>query len=163
MADEVVRISGLDDARKQLNDLPRKLRFGALRRGLRSAGNVIRAQARINAPVLKRPTPRRIAGLVRRSIVVRGSRLAKQRGDVGVFVTVFRSKPARQLGSFSDVKTKRVTRPNDPFYFKFLELGTKKMQARSFIGPALDQKSTQATDAFSGELRRAIVVANSRR
>lgn len=163
MAGDVIHVDGLEDAKRALEELPRKLRFGAIRTGLRGAGNIIKAEARIGAPVLQKPTPRRIAGLVRRSITVRGSKLAKRRGDVGVFVTVARSAKARQVGAFTDLKSKRVVRPNDPFYFKFLELGTEKLAARSFLGPALQAKSEQATTAFSSELRQAIVVANTRR
>ena len=165
---EYVRISGLDDAKRALADLPRKLRIGALRKGLRAAGQVIRKEAAANAPVLQfspeRPSTRkyRIAGLVRRSLTVRGSRLARQRGDLGVYVTI-RRLTKKQITAGKQAGFGVGKNPRDPFYFKFLEQGTKKMAARPFIGPALQSKSTEATSAFSAELRKAIVMENARR
>jgi HK97 gp10 family phage protein len=162
MAGETIRINGLDDALRELRELPRKLRLGALRKGLRAAGRVIQVDARTKAPVLQQATPYRTRGLVRRSITVRASRLARKRGDVGVYVTVKRLT-GKQItaGKASGFGVGR--NPKDPFYFRFLEMGTKKMAARPFLGPALQSKSREATDAFSGELRKAIAIANTRR
>ncbi len=165
---EYIRIGGLEDAKQALAELPRKLRIGALRKGLRAAGQVIRREAQANAPVLQfspeRPSVRkyRTAGLVRRSITVRGSRLARQRGDLGVYVTV-RQLTRKQVTAGKQAGFGVGKNPKDPFYFKFLEAGTKKMPARSFLGPALRSKSNEATQVFSDELRRAIVMENARR
>lgn len=162
MADSLV-VNGLDDAMAALQQLPRKLRIGALRKGLRAGAKVIRDQARQNAPVLQKPTPQRIQGLVKRSIVIKSSRIARKRGDVGVFVTVARSKEARNRGAFSNISTRKTYRPNDPYYYRFLEMGTKKMTARSFLGPALQSESKSAVEAFSSELRKALVIEDRRR
>lgn len=162
MAGETIRVAGLDDATRALRELPRKLRLGALRRALRAAGRVVQAEARGRAPVLQTATAYRIKGLVRRSITVRASRLARKRGDIGVYVTV-RRLTGKQITAGKAAGYAVGRNPRDPFYFRFLELGTKKMAARSFIGPALQSKSKEATDAFSTELRRAIAVENARR
>lgn len=162
MAGDTIRIDGLDDATRALRELPRKLRLGALRKALRAAGRVIQAQARADAPVLQSVTKHRIRGLVRRSITVRASRLARRRGDIGVYVTV-RRLTGKQVAAGKAAGFGVGKNPRDPFYFRFLEEGTKKMPARSFLGPALQSKGKDATTAFSDELRRAIVVENSRR
>lgn len=162
MAGDVIRIAGLDDARRALDELPRKLRLGALRKALRSAGRVIQAEARSNAPVLQTITKYRIRGLVRRSITVRASRLARKRGDLGVYVTV-RRMTGKQIAQGKADGYGAGRNPRDPFYFRFLEQGTRKMAARSFLGPALQSRGDEATRAFSDELRSAIVVANTRR
>jgi HK97 gp10 family phage protein len=161
MAGDVIRISGLDDAKRALEELPRKLRFGALRKALRAAGNVIKREAQANAPVLQTATKHRIRGLVRRSLTVRSSRLARRRGDLGVYVTV-RRLTGKQITAGKAAGYAVGRNPRDPFYFRFLETGTQKMAARSFIGPALQAKGEEASQAFSDELRRAIVAANSR-
>lgn len=161
MAAEYVRITGIDDAKRALEELPRKLRLGAIRKALRAAGNVVKREAQANAPVLQTATKHRIRGLVRRSITVRGSRLARRRGDLGVYVTV-RRLTGKQIVAGKQAGFGVGRNPRDPFYFRFLETGTKKMAARSFIGPALQSKSEEATRAFSDELRRAIVMANTR-
>lgn len=162
MAGETIRIAGLEDAKRALGELPRKLRFGALRKALRASGRVIQAEARGNAPVLQTATKRRIRGLVRRAITVRASRLASRRGDLGVYVTV-RRLSAKQIRAGKEAGFGAGQNPRDPFYFRFLELGTRKMAARSFLGPALQSKGAEAAQAFSDELKRAIVVENRRR
>jgi HK97 gp10 family phage protein len=123
---------------------------------------VIQAEARRNAPVLQSATKYRIRGLVRRSITVRASRLARRRGDVGVYVTV-RRLTGKQIAAGKAAGFAAGRNPRDPFYFRFLEQGTRKMAARPFLGPALQTKGEEATQAFSNELRRAIVVENGRR
>ena len=162
MAGEVIRISGLEDAQRALAELPRKLRFGAVRKALRASGRVIQTEARARAPVLQTATKYRIRGLVRRSIAVRASRLARRRGDVGVYVTV-RRLTGKQIAAGEAAGFGAGRNPRDPFYFRFLELGTRRMAARPFIGPALQSKGEEATRAFSDELRRAIGVENGRR
>lgn len=162
MAGESMRVEGLDDSLRALRELPRKMRLGALRKGLRAAGRVIQGEARANAPVLQSVTKHRIRGLVRQAITVRSSRIARRRGDIGVYVTV-RQLSRKQITAGKAAGFGVGRNPRDPFYFRFLEMGTRKMTARSFIGPALQSKSKEATDAFSTELRRAIVLENGRR
>ena len=165
---EYIRIGGLEDAKRALAELPRKLRIGALRKGLRAAGQIIKREAAAKAPVLTFPAnrpslrKRRIAGLVRRSLTVRGSRLARQRGDLGVYVTV-RQLTRKQITAGKQQGFGVGANPRDPFYFKFLEAGTKKAPARSFLGPALRAKGPEALAVFGTELRRAIVLENTRR
>jgi len=53
-------------------------------------------------------------------------------------------------------KNGRIVRANDPFYFRFHELGTKKMQARPFLAPALDNKKDEAIAAMEKRLQAAL-------
>lgn len=162
MAGEFVRLTGVDDLKAALRALPRQMRTKVLRGALRSAAKVIQGEAKAKAPVLAQSTPYRIRGLVRRSITITNSKLARRRGDVGVFVTVRRSREARNRGMYSTLSRKRV-RPNDPFYFKFLELGTKHMKARPFLGPAFRARATQAVQAFERGVRPEIDKLNRRK
>lgn len=94
-------------------------------------------------------------GMVKRSVKTLWSKLQSRRGDAGVWVTITRPNTtkaqiregggkkklavsARRRGAFSYIRrdgTRGATyRPNDPFYFRFLEFGTKKMKPRPFIG-----------------------------
>jgi HK97 gp10 family phage protein len=63
------------------------------------------------------------------------------------------------------IKTKRVSDTSielsvgptkDTFYAKFLESGTKKMEARPFLNPALESRSNEASLIFAAELDRLI-------
>jgi len=176
MAAEFIRLTGVDDLRRALLELNSSMRRKVLRSALRAAGRVIQAEARSRAPVLQVPTPQRLPGTVKRSIVVKSSRLARRRGDLGVFVTVKASK----------ARVKKDGR-QDPFYFRFLEEGWiprgrgkalrganwKKRAARAqdagrkiqrpFLGPALQAKSSSAVQAFEREVIPAIAKFNRRK
>jgi HK97 gp10 family phage protein len=163
MADKFISLIGVDDLKKAISGLNRTMRRRVLLDSLRRAARVIQADAKQRAPVLRRPAPFKVRGLVRRSITVRSSRLARRKGMVGVFVTVRRSKAARERGSFSVLSTRRTVRPNDPYYFRFLEMGTKNMRPRSFLGPALQARSRAAVQAFEQGVRPEIEKQNRRK
>lgn len=176
MAGEYIKLTGVDDLRAALRDLDRKMRFKVLRNALRAAARVIQTDAKTKAPVLQTPTPKRNPGTVRRSIVVRASRLARRKNMVGVYVTVKASK----------ARVKKDGR-QDPFYFRFLEEGwiprgpgrglrgsDRKKRAvraqdagrkvqRPFLGPALQAKSQAAVQAFEREVLPAIAKFNRRK
>ena len=93
----------------------------------------VRDVAKRNAPVMTLGTslnaPYRKPGTVKQAIRVRTSKADRRAGDVGVFVNV-RPAKAGQRGAKN---------PNDPFYWRFLEFGTKKMPAKPFL-----QRATSA-------------------
>lgn len=119
------KVHGIPGLKAALAGLVPKLRRQALRNALAAGARVVRDDARRRAPVLQ-PTmraPYRKPGTLRKAIVVRTSKIARARGDVGVFVNV---RPAKrgQRGAKS---------PNDPFYWRFLEFGTKHIAPRGFL------------------------------
>lgn len=176
MAGEYIRLTGVDDLRAALRDLDRSMRRKVLKAALRSAARVIQSDAKSRAPVLQVPTPRRVPGTVKRSIVVRASKLARRKNMLGVYVTVKASK----------ARVKKDGR-QDPFYFRFLEEGwiprgpgrglrgsDRKKRAvraqdagrkvqRPFLGPALQAKSQAAVQAFEREVLPAIAKFNRRK
>lgn len=134
MADEVgLKIEGLDKITRALRDVPKKLRKRALRNALAAGARIVRDAAKQAAPVLKSPTQYRLPGTVQKAIKVRTSRRDTRSGDVGVFVNV---KPLTrgQIGKFkADSGRKGAQNPNDPFYWRFLNFGTAKMQPYRFL------------------------------
>ena len=126
MAGEVVRIEGLDEFKRKLAEVPKAMRKRVLRNALAAGAREVRDVAKRNAPVLTLGTslkaPYRKPGTVKQAIRVRTSKADRRAGDVGVFVNV-RPAKAGQRGAKN---------PNDPFYWRFLEFGTKKMPARPF-------------------------------
>lgn len=116
MADKVsVQMRGVPELKRALAELPRTLRRKVLLTGLRAAAKVVLEAARRSAPVLKDTLPNeyRRRGTLRRQLKIRVSRVSKQQGNVGVFVNV---KPMQGGGAKN---------PNDPFYWRFVEFGTK--------------------------------------
>ena len=140
MSVEVRSIEGLDKLRERLRDLPKKLRRRALRNALAKGARLVRDEARrIRKQGTgaggggKRPTIDLSVyyqhGSVAKAITVRTSKVATRQGDVGVFVNV---RPMR--GSAAGRKN-----PNDPYYWHFLEFGTKYFRpgrGAPFLRPA---------------------------
>lgn len=138
MADEIkLEVRGIDDLKRALADLPDKLRKRGLLNALRRAGRVIRDAAKAAAPVLAAPMKHRTPGLVKKKLSVRTSKFAREDGDVGVFVGVRPALGAKFRGGVQVRASARGARsPLDPFYWRFLEFGTRKMRARPFLTPA---------------------------
>lgn len=153
-----VSIEGLEDLRRALQDTAKKIRTKAVRASLRKAGAVITKAARQAAPVLQVPTRHRKAGTVKRNIVTRNSKFARQAGDEGVFIGVRPLRGSRQnkLGKAG------AKNPNDPFYWRFLEFGTRKLRARPFLSAAADQKAGEAVRVFMREVVPQIQKFNQR-
>ena len=133
MAGDTVQVKGLDDLKRKLEQLPKAMRMRVLRNALAAGAREVRDDARRNAPVLTLGTtlkaPYRKPDTVKKAIAVRTSRADRKAGDVGVFVNV---RPAKkgQRGAKSK---------NDPFYWRWLEFGTRKMAARPFLQKAADK------------------------
>jgi HK97 gp10 family phage protein len=178
MADKVT-ITGLDDMRKALSELPKQLRNKVLLGALRKAARVPLQIARQSVPVMSAAdaakNPYRTAGLLKKRLTVRTSRESRRAGNIGVFVNI---KPADKAkfktttNSFLGVKirqrsmTKASQRgaksPFDPFYWRFVEFGTKKMKARPFMQPAADSLP-KALEVFNAEVIPQIEKYNRRK
>ena len=145
MADGVtVKLEGVDELKRALADATKQIRTKAVRGALRKAGQVISKEAKQAAPVISAPTKTRKPGTVKKAIAVRNSKFARQAGDEGVFVGVRPLRGARQkkLGKAG------AKNPNDPFYWRFIEFGTKKMKARPFLSPSAESKGNEAIKTF---------------
>lgn len=140
MSDVAFKVSGLPELRAALLGLAPKLRRRALRNALAAGARLFRDEAQRLAPVLAAPiagtggASRRKPGTLRKAIRVRTSKLARRRGDVGVFINV---RPAK--GADRGAKS-----PNDPFYWRFVEFGTAKMSARPYLRPAATARQAEA-------------------
>jgi HK97 gp10 family phage protein len=131
MADS--KIEGIADFTEKLRSITPAMRKRVVRNALAAGARLVRDEAKRLAPVL-RPgaaisAPFRNVGTVKKAIRVRTSKADKRDGNIGVFVNV---KPAK-------AGQRGAKNPNDPFYWRFLEFGTKKMAARPFLRPAADK------------------------
>lgn len=133
MAGDTVQVQGLDELKRKLEQLPKAMRVRVLRNALAAGAREVRDAARRNAPVMTLGTslkaPYRKPGTVKKAITVRTSKADRKAGDVGVFVNV---RPAKK-------GQRGAKNPNDPFYWRFLEFGTRKMAARPFLRKAADK------------------------
>ena len=171
MADNVtVKVKGIDELKRALQALPEKMRRKALIKPLRSAMKGVLDAARAAVPVLQAPAPYRTPGLLKKRLTVRSSKVARQEGNVGVFVNIRPAAGARfkTVGSVAGVKiriNKKASQRGaksklDPYYWRFVEFGTRKMAARPFLTPAAN-KLPQALAAFEREAIPAIEALNT--
>lgn len=134
MADEF-QLQGVDELVKKLREIPLALRKRVLRNALAAGARLVRDEAKQQAPVLRLENslqaPYRKPGTVRDAVRIRTSKKDRRAGDVGVYVNV---KPAK--GAERGAKSRA-----DPFYWRFLEFGTKRMAPRKFLRPAADKLS----------------------
>lgn len=164
MAADTQEIRGFDELAAKLRAITPALRKRVLRNALAAGARLVRDEARAAAPVLSKPVPYRTTGLVKKSIVVRTSKVARKAGDVGVFVNVrpakgakFRTTTSRLFGVRVRTRTQtgasqRGARSRlDPFYWRFLEFGTAKMRARPFLRRGVS-KLPQALGVFQSQV-----------
>ena len=149
-----VRLQGFDDLAAKLRAITPALRKRVLRNALAAGARLVRDDARRNVPVLSPSVraPYRTPGLLKKSLVVRTSKDARKAGDVGVFVNVrpakgakYKTTTGRVLGL--KVRSRSLVRASqrgaksklDPFYWKFVHFGTRKMAGRPFLANAARQ------------------------
>lgn len=135
VADIVVRVLGVEQCREALRGLPMKLRRRGLLNALRAAARIVQREARRRTPVLKLTTysgsaayraGRRNPGTVRDATAVRVSKEAGRRGAVGVFVNVRPLKRSAIAAFKGRTGLKAAANPDDPFYWRFINFGTRK-------------------------------------
>lgn len=143
---------GLEDLRVAVEELTADLRKKVVIGALKDAAKPIIKAAQAVVPVR--------TGLVRKNIASFTSKLQKgQNGVIGVYVTVRKNKGVRVKGT----KVRIKVLGQDPFYWKFLELGTKKMAARPFLRPAAEANFQQSIEIFSKAIKTRIDKANKRK
>lgn len=158
-SDFVVKLEGVEDLKRALANATKSIRTKAVRGALRAAGKVIQQAARANAPVLVIPTPYRATGTVKKRITVRASKFSRQAGNEGVYINVRPISGKAQVKKYGRAGAKNK---NDPFYWRFLEFGTKKMAARPFLRPAAESRGNEAINVFMKTVIPQIEKLNNR-
>ena len=120
----------LAELEKRLNAVADTIAKKALRSAARKAMNEVRKEARENAP--------EETGLLYKNF---GLLTRAKDGEVSAKIGI-----------------RRGAKENDstPFYFRFLEFGTKDMQARPFLRPALARWRQRIIDAIHDAIKRAL-------
>ena len=127
-------VTGIPNLKAALANVSAQLKRRILRNALAAGARVVRDDAKARTPVIAasaQPVRRgvRRPGTVKQAIVVRTSKQARRDGNVGVFVNV---RPAKS-------GARGAKSPTDPFYWRWLEFGTRFMQPRSFLQRAADR------------------------
>lgn len=140
-----VEVKGLAELKRKFEEIPKALRRRVIRNALSAGARLVRDEAKRNAPVMLSDTkaPYRKPGTVKSAIKVRTSKLDTRAGNVGVFVNV---KPA-------NMGQRGAKNPRDPFYWRWLEFGSKKMRARPFLRAGAN-KLNDALSSFEASIAK---------
>ena len=147
-----VQVQGASEIARAMRELPKRVDRKILNAGLLAGARLVRDEARDRAPTLQVPDPRWTRGAIRRaiqSVSIAASR-AQYAGEVIVRV---RKLTKRQISAFKRRQARRGQKvagklnPSDAYYWTFLEFGTAKMRAQSFLRPAFEGRKQQGVDA----------------
>lgn len=162
---EVVEIKGLRELERNINELAEQVRERGVKRMVSAAAVPIRDDARRRAPVLKTPDYRRKPGTLRNSIQIWRKRDTPYAATYFVGVRGL-SRRAIRLFKQTNSRPGRAARahdnPDDPFYWRFVELGTSRRSAQPFLRPAFEGKKRDAVTAMIAEGRRFLTAAAGR-
>lgn len=150
-----IKVEGLKEIDAKLGQLPTAVARIALRKSVRAMGSVLVERAKAKAPVLRTPDPRRTAGLLKKSIktlVFQQSGEFAAAGIVGV-----KKLSVKKVSAFKRRTGRKASaNPSDPYYYRFVEFGTKKMGARAYLRPAYYEGRVNAVKRGTEVLRVAV-------
>lgn len=139
-------IEGLDELLKKMENIKQETKYKGGRFALRKAANVVSASVKESAERIDDP---KTAHRIYLNPVVRfSSRRFKRTGDLMFRVGI--------LGGASEEKKDESNPGGATWYWRLLEFGTEKMQARPFMRPALEQNIDRATGQFVLHFKKAI-------
>jgi len=144
----MAEVVGIEDMRKAVEELSSDLRRKVVRAAIRDALKPVLQRARGLVAVR--------TGFLLSRIAVRNSKIFNGRdGTIGGYVGVPSRKRMRG-------RLPRLTiTGSNPYYYKFLEQGTRKMKARPFLRPA-GQMLHESLEIFQARLKERIDKANRR-
>lgn len=144
---ESFRIDGLRDLQKAMNTLSADMAGKIARQATAAGAGVVRKAARQNAP--------KDTGNLQAAVVMKRVRNTPLTDEYIVSV---------RQGKTSDVKRAKTGKGalgRDAFYARFVEFGTVKTPPQPFMGPALRDNITPATEAMKTRLRARLKKAGA--
>lgn len=148
-----VEIVGISNLRQSFEKLGTEMVQKTSLRMVASAANVLKKEAKAQAMA---------HGLKKSGALIRNIAIKRERNaPAGTAQYNLGVRHGRHLGNGKKVtkylalsKTGRIVirRENDPFYWYFHEFGTRKMQARPYIEPSLENKRAEALAAMEARL-----------
>jgi HK97 gp10 family phage protein len=148
-----VKVSGLAELQKALNDLPIQVQGRPLKAAVSAAAKVIQDEA------IKR-APQGETGNLRKAIYRTRSRSGSAIGKETYLVAVRKGK-ATYADTTKNRRLRRVgkkyTTAGEAYYWRFLEFGTSKMPAKPFLRPAFESQKERALEVLQRKLGDAIM------
>ncbi|GAB7128039.1 hypothetical protein JCM19000A_25460 [Silvimonas sp. JCM 19000] len=150
-----VQTTGLRELGLAIQKLNRKTQTTIARSALAAGGRVFAKEMRTRVPMLEADTAQRKRGTVKKNIRVRVLRPVKA-GELQAVIGVRRiSKDQAKLWRATSGQ-RGAANPDDPFYWYFVEFGTRKMAARPFVRPSYEAAKSEAAERTKDQLRKRI-------
>lgn len=154
MATVTIRVEGLADLKRRVQQLTEKTRKKVLGSAVAAGALVVVKEAKKTNAFQDQSGDLRAAIKHRRAW-----RLSRQDYEVRQ-VGVFKNKTGRYANSARNRRLGRAGKAymEDPpeFYWRFLEFGTVKMQPRPFLRPAFESSKQRAVEALTKRLRQLL-------
>jgi HK97 gp10 family phage protein len=146
-----MKVEGLRELNKALQELPLQVRGRPLRSATQKAAAVIRNEARARVPV--------DTGLLKREIITSRSRRQSGEGRETYSIMV-KQLTKKYADTKANRRNKRVNKKYKveglAYYWRFIEFGTSKMAARPFLRKAFETKQREAVEVLRKALGDAI-------
>lgn len=165
---ESFRIDGLRDLQKAMQTLSADMAGKIARQATAAGAGVVRKAARQNAP--------KDTGALRAGIVMKRVKNTKLTSEYVLKISTQEMKKYVKNSRYARIELQGPTKQRggrlyaikdeyedygDLFYGRFIEFGTVKMPARPFMGPALRDNITPATEAMKTRLRARLKKAGA--
>ena len=147
-----IKIEGLKELQKALSELPREIQGRPLRSAVSAAAKLISDDVKNRVSVGE-------TGNLKSAVYRYRSRSNSTTGRETFFVGIrngkekysntARNRRLRQVG-------KAYKTQGEAFYWRYLEFGTKKMQARPFLRPSFEANKSRAVEVMKERLSKAI-------
>lgn len=153
-----VRIFGIGDLSRKFAELAENMKQKTARRMVATAGGIVRKEAK--ALALSQGL-KQTGSLIKNIAIKREKNVPEGVEQYNLGVRHGRELRRAKIDKLFLVKNKsgRVVwkRVDDPFYWRFLEFGTKQINPYRFIQQALNNKQQEAIDAMLSRLQRDLL------
>lgn len=154
-----VIVEGIGDLQKAFANHKQQISTKTVRRMVASGAGVLRGEAK---KIARQKGLKKTGAMIRNIAIKRERRTPPGVTQYNVGVRHGRDLGKRHTKFLALSKTGRIVtrRENDPFYWRFLEAGTKYIQANHFIKQSLENKRAEAIARMGEKLQQELAKAN---
>jgi HK97 gp10 family phage protein len=147
-----VQITGLKELQNALNQLPKEIQGRPLRSAVSAAAKVIVDDVKARVPVGE-------TGNLKTAVYRYRSRRNSAIGRETFFVGIRQGKAQFKDTAYNRRRGrvgKSYKTAGEAYYWRFLEFGTAKMQAKPFLRPAFEANKSRAVEVIKDRLGKSI-------
>jgi HK97 gp10 family phage protein len=147
-----VQITGLKELQNALNQLPKEIQGRPLRSAVSAAAKVIVDDVKARVPVGE-------TGNLKTAVYRYRSRRNSATGRETFFVGIRQGKAQFKDTAYNRRRGrvgKSYKTAGEAYYWRFLEFGTAKMQAKPFLRPAFEANKSRAVEVIKDRLGKSI-------